>query len=166
MFFHQNADGINIEKLDKGCRIFDIDKPNGYKVCIIYMSNKSVEAQSWKDTFLQIQPCNDNYHNTQQFLAITKTFITKQFAEDFEVTKTDQIDLLNRSIDYFKTPDSFDKREFEKEVFYHPEMIKSFQNFDSQYRQSNEIDIRDNFEISTQAVKKTSKSFQKCFKAG
>lgn len=164
LFSLQYDDGINIDKLDKGCLIFNRAKSEGYKVCIIDKSNKSTEAQYWKDAFLQIKPCNDNYHNTQQFLAITKNFVTKQFVEDFEVSKTDQIDLLNRSIDYFKTHDAFDKKEFEKEVFYHPEMIKSFRNFDSQYRQTNEIDIEDSFDISPQAVKKQARVFKSVLK--
>ncbi|MBL7723617.1 MAG: nucleoid-associated protein [Chitinophagaceae bacterium] len=164
IFSLQYDDGISIDKLDKGCLIFNIAKEEGYKVCIIDKSNKSAEAQYWKDTFLQIKPCSDNFHNTQQFLAITKNFVTKQFAEDFEVTKTDQIDLLNRSIEYFKTHDAFDKKEFEKEVFYHPEMIKSFRNFDSQYRQNNEIDIEDSFDISPQAVKKQARVFKSVLK--
>ena len=43
-FSIRHDDGINIEKLDKGCLIFDIDKDSGYKVCIIDKSNKSSEA--------------------------------------------------------------------------------------------------------------------------
>lgn len=164
VFSLQYDDGISIDKLDKGCLIFNIAKSEGYRVCIIDKSNKSAEAQYWKDTFLQITPCKDNYHNTQQFLVITKNFVTKQIPEDFEVTKTDQIDLLNRSIDYFKTHDAFNKKEFEKEVFYHPEMIKSFRNFDSQYRQNNEIDIDDSFDISLHAVKKQAKVFKSVLK--
>jgi hypothetical protein len=37
-------DGINIEKLDKGCLIFALDKDSGYKVCILDKSNKTSEA--------------------------------------------------------------------------------------------------------------------------
>ena len=54
--------------------------------------------------------------------------------------------------------------EFEKEVFQHPEMIESFRSFDQSYRQENEIDVADNFEISAQAVKKQARVFKSVLK--
>ena len=117
-FLIQYEDGINIEKLDKGCLIFNVDKDTGYKVCIVDKSNKNIEAHYWKDTFLQLKPCQDEYHQTKEFLNITKNYVTKQLAEEFEVSKAEQIDLLNRSVEYFKTHDTFDKKDFEKEVFH------------------------------------------------
>ncbi len=157
-------DGIGIDKLDKGCLIFNIEKEKGFKVCILDKSNKSAEAQFWKDNFLMIIPANDGYHNTREFLTIAKNYITKQFAEDFDISKTDQIDLLNRSVDYFKNHDSFEKDDFEKEVFYHPQTIKSFREFDEKYRAQNEMQISDNFEISSAAVKKQSRIFKSVLK--
>ena len=157
-------DGINIEKLDKGCLIFDIDQENGYKVCSIDKSNRSVDAHYWKDTFLQITPCNDNFNSTKEFLNITKKFITKQIPEEYEVTKADKVDLLNRSMDYFKSNDAFDQNEFETEVFQDENMIESFHNFDNNYKIDNGLDIGDNFGISAEAVKKQSRLFKSIIK--
>lgn len=157
-------EGTNINKLDKGCLIFNLDKDNGYKICIIDNLNKSNEAAYWKDDFLSIQPIKNEFHQTNQFLGITKQFVTKQLTEDFEVTKADQIDLLNRSVEYFKTHDNFDKKEFEKEVFQDTGIIKSFRNFDNNYRQENDIDLSDSFEISPQAVKKQARVFKSVLK--
>ena len=91
-------------------------------------------------------------------MEIAKNFVAKQLPEEFEVGKTEQIDLLNRSVEYFKTNDSFNKKEFEKEV------IKSFRNYDKSYRDENSIKMTDNFEISAQAVKKQSKIFKSVLK--
>lgn len=157
-------DGINIDKLDKGCLIFNVDKEEGFKVCIVDKSNKSIEAQYWKDTFLHLKPCNDNYHSTREFLNITKQYLTTQVSEDFEIHKADKIDLLNKSVEYFKSHDSFDKEEFENDVFNNNELIESFRNFDGQYRENNDISIQDNFEISSQAVKKQSRGFKSVLK--
>jgi len=157
-------DGINIEKLDKACLILNSDRDNGFKVCSIDKSNKSNEAQFWKDNFLQITPCNDSYHLTKDFLNITKSFVTKKLTEDFEVSKADQIDLLNRSVEYFKTNESFDKQDFENQVFQDETVIKSFQNFDEEYREKNEISKDNNFEVSPQAVKKQARIFKSVLK--
>ena len=95
---------------------------------------------------------------------IAKDFVTKEIANEFVVTKTDQIDLLNRSVEYFRTHDSFNKKDFEQEVFQDKEIIKSFRNFDETYRESHDIELSDDFEISTQAVKKQAKIFKSVLK--
>lgn len=155
--------GVNIGKLDKGCFIFNLKAEDGYTVCIVD-SNKSNDTQYWKDDFLSIQPIADNYHFTKNFLSITKDFVTKQLSEEFDVSKADKIDLLNRSVEYFKSHDTFEKDSFVEEVFDNPEMIKSFRNFDEQYRENKNVDISDNFQISSQAVKKQSRVFKSVLK--
>lgn len=80
------------------------------------------------------------------------------------MSKTDQIDLLNRSVDYFKTHEVFDKEEFETEVFGSENLIESFRNFDQRYSEANEVSIDDSFEISTQAVKKQARVFKSVLK--
>jgi len=155
--------GVNIDKLDKGCLIFNLEEGNGYKVCIVD-SNKSNETQYWKDEFLSIRPASDNYHFTKDFLSITKNFITKKIPHDFGVSKADQIDFLNRSVEYFKNNETFEKTDFEKEVFQDNNIIDSFRNFDEDYRRDNEIEISNNFDISTQAVKKQARAFKSVLK--
>lgn len=156
--------GINISKLDKGCLVYNTGKDNGYVLSIVDNTNKGSEAQYWKDDFLSVLVLNNDFHQTNQFLGITKQYVTKQLDEDFEISKTDKIDLLNRSVDYFKTHDQFDKEEFEAEVFHHSNIIKSFRQFDETYRKENEIELSDSFIISEQAVKKQARVFKNVLK--
>lgn len=156
--------GINTNKLDKGCLIFNTEEDNGFLISVVDNTNKSSEAQYWKDDFLGIQPIKNDFHQTNQFLGIAKQFVTKQLSEDFEVSKTDKIDFLNRSVDYFKKHETFDKQEFETVVFGDIDVIKSFQKFDQTYRQENEVELSDNFEISAQAVKKQARVFKSILK--
>lgn len=157
-------DGINIEKLDKGCLIFNTGRDSGYVVSIVDKLNKSTEAQFWKDHFLMLKPCNDDYHQTRDFLTLTRNYATKQLPEDFEVGRTGQIDVLNRSLDYFKTHETFDKQEFEQVVFQNPDMIQSFRKFDAAYREEHDVEVEGNFDISVQAVKKQSRIFKSVLK--
>jgi hypothetical protein len=157
-------DGINIEKLDKGCLIFNTNKEHGYKISIVDKSNKSGEAQFWKESFLNLKPCSDDYHYTKDFLNIAKNFVTKQLTEEFEVSKADQIDLLNKSVEYFKTHETFEKKEFEEIVFQDKGIIKSFRNFDEQYRETNDVEIADSFDVSAPALKKQAKIFKSVLK--
>ncbi|MET4080216.1 hypothetical protein ABIB40_000156 [Pedobacter sp. UYP30] len=157
-------DGINVDKLDKGCLIFNAEKESGFKICIVDKSNKSNDARYWVDFFLNVKNRKTNFHQTNQFLGITKQFVTNQLAEDIEVSKADQIDFLNRSVDYFKKNETFDKQEFETEVLASANVIESFRKFDKTYRQENEVELSDNFEISAQAVKKQARAFKNILK--
>jgi 37-kD nucleoid-associated bacterial protein len=163
-YYLHYEDGINIEKLDKGCLILNTDKDSGYKVCVVDKSSKAGEAQFWREAFLNIKPFKDEYHFTKQFLNITKNYVTLQLDEEFEVNKADKIDLLNRSVDYFKTHESFDKKEFEKDVLQDTGIIKSFRKYDESYREDNNLELADNFEISSQAVKKQARVFKSVLK--
>ncbi len=156
--------GFEIKGVDKGCIIFNSNKSTGFKVLIIDNSNKSEEARYWKDDFLNLKPIATDFHQTSQFLGIAKNFVTKQLDVMFEVSKTDKIEMLNRSVEYFQTHESFDKKEFEQGVFQDSDIRKSFRNFDITYRQENEIEITDNFDISPKAVKKYSRVFKSVLK--
>ncbi|MEY4876248.1 MAG: hypothetical protein RL708_1397 [Bacteroidota bacterium] len=156
--------GIDLSKFDKGCLVLNTNKEAGFDVLIIDNQNKGDEAIYWKDLFLGLASQENIYHQTNQFLSIAKGFVTKQLDGEFEVSKADKIDLLNRSVEYFKTHDEFDKNEFEEEVFVNKEIIKSFRSYDESYRQSHEIELEDTFEISPQAVKKQARVFKSVLK--
>ncbi len=156
--------GIPVRKFDKGCLIFNTKVNNGYLVSVTDNTNRGDEAQYWKREFLGVQPIANEFHQTHEFLGIAKNYVTKKLQEEFEVNKADKIDLLNRSVEYFKTHETFDMKEFEEEVFQDSGIIKSFRNFDNSYRLKNEIEITDSFDISPQAVKKQARVFKSILK--
>lgn len=155
--------GFEIDRIDKVCIIFNTQKIDGYRVFIVDNASKSEEAKYWKDAFLKVKPIANEFHQTNQIMTITKDFVTKKLSGE-EVSKADQIDLLNRSVDYFKTHDSFDKKEFEKEVLQDTHLIKSFRSFDANFREQNNIELNDSFDISLPAVKKQARVFKSVLK--
>jgi hypothetical protein len=157
-------EGINIDKLDKACIILDAEEETGYQVCIIDKTNSSQDTHFWRDQFLNVRPRSDDFHHTKNYLDYTKTFVTDQLKEEFELTKADQIDILNKSIDYFKKNDHFDAQEFSENVFEDNNMIESFQQFGNEYQREREIEIPDNFAVSSPAVKKQSRVFKSVLK--
>ena len=157
----ESEQGINIKKLDKGCLIFNKERENGYVVAVVDNTNKGIEAQYWIDDFLHVRQRKDEYANTQNVMAMAKNFVTKALPEQFEVSKADQIDLLNRSLEFFKEKDTFDMEEFANEVIEQPEVIESFHNFKREYESENDIIIDDNFAISNYAFKKQQRSYKR-----
>nr|MBK9653785.1 nucleoid-associated protein [Bacteroidota bacterium] len=158
---HEN--GINVNKLDKGCMIFNSSEDSGFQLCITG-GNKSSDTQYWKNDFLNIKPASDNYHHTKDFLSVTREYLTKQLSEEFEVSKADKIDLLNRSVAYFKANEKFEKNDFENEVIQDKKMIKSFRTFNETYSAENDLEIADSFDISSQALKKQARIFKSVLK--
>lgn len=157
----ESEQGINIKKLDKGCLIFNKERENGYVVAVVDNTNKGIEAQYWIDDFLHVRQRKDEYANTQNAMAMAKNFVTKALPEQFEVSKADQIDLLNRSLEFFKEKETFDMEEFASEVIEQPEVIESFHNFKREYESENDIVIDDNFAISNYAFKKQQRSYKR-----
>ncbi|PTS99093.1 hypothetical protein DBR11_13275 [Pedobacter sp. HMWF019] len=157
-------EAINISKLDKGCLIINTEKEQGYKIAVIDQTNRSAEAVYWKDEFLKLRIRNDNYHQTSNVLGVYKNFVTQKLDEDFEISKADKIDLLNRSIKYFKEKDSFDLDEFSSEVIANAEGIESFKNYKKSYEEEFDTAIPDSFDISDAAVKKQARDYKSVLK--
>ncbi|WP_315817899.1 nucleoid-associated protein [Paraflavitalea speifideaquila] len=44
-------EGVNINKLDKGCLIFNTNTVEGYKVCVVDSTNKQNDTQYWVTDF-------------------------------------------------------------------------------------------------------------------
>jgi len=160
----ESEKGVNINKLDKGCLIFNTEKENGYVVAVVDNTNKGAEAHYWIDDFLHVRPRKDEYYDTQNILSLCKNFVTKGLPQQFEVSKADQVDFLNKSVQFFKEKESFDMAEFASEVIEQPDLIKSFNQYKSDFQKEREIQISDNFPISESAVKKQARSIKSIIK--
>ncbi|MBL0357907.1 MAG: nucleoid-associated protein [Chitinophagaceae bacterium] len=156
-------EAINIKKLDKGCLIFNTEKEEGYKVTVVDTANRS-EALYWMDEFLQLKVRNDNYNQTNNVLSVYKTFVTEKMDGAFDISKADKIDLLNRSISYFKKKDHFDLEEFSNEVIANEQGIALFRDYKKQYEQEFEAPIDDSFSINNMAVKKQARVYKSVLK--
>jgi hypothetical protein len=156
--------GVEVSKFDKGCLVFPTNAENGFDVLIYDSTNKGEEAVFWRETFLNVLPQANEYFQTNQFMSLAKQFIADQLPQEYEVAKTDQIDLLNKSVEYFRANEQFDKKNFEKEVFDDSGMIKAFRKFETSYMEMNDLDIPERFDISTQAVKKQARVFKSVLK--
>ncbi|MBS4013055.1 MAG: nucleoid-associated protein [Bacteroidetes bacterium] len=160
----QSEKGVNINKLDKGCIVFNTEKETGFVSLVIDNSSKGEEAHYWIDEFLQLRQRKDEYYNTQSVMQMCKNFVTKELPQKFEVSKADQIAMLNRSVQFFKENDSFDLEDFSNEVVEQPEVIEAFRSFKNDFQREHDMDIAENFDISEQAVKKQARYIKSVIK--
>ena len=157
----QTEKGINIKKLDKGCLIFNKDRDSGYIVAIVDNAGKGVEARYWLNDFLHVRRRKDEYTNTQNFMTLAKNFVTQELPKELGTSKADQIDLLNKSLDFFKDKDTCDIDDFTNEVMIDPDIIEKFHHYKQRCEDESGTSINNSFSISETARKKQQRSFKR-----
>ncbi|HEY0976664.1 MAG TPA: nucleoid-associated protein [Flavobacteriales bacterium] len=152
-------------------RGFGTVRPN--KACLVLFTPESptvfivddgTNTEYWQQDFIGHRPKQDHVNSTNHVLDLTRNFITQQLPQDYEIAKADQIDLLNRSVQYFKSHDAFDKEEFTQEVFQDERAIRSFNAFSDRFQDEHHVELQDSFEISSHAVKRQARVFKSVLK--
>ncbi len=156
-------EGMSTHKLDKACLIFNRNAQEGYALSIVDHVNRG-EAIFWVEDFLQARQRRDSYSNTHDALSICKDFAVKELPKQFELSRADQADFLNRSVNYFKENERFNMQDFAQQVIGQPEVIDVFDHYASQYQNERGIDLGDDFAISQGAVKKQSRALKSVIK--
>jgi len=163
--FSVNYDeGINIEKLDKGCLIFNTEAEKGYFVAIEDHTNRGSDAVYWKNKFLKAIPRQDDYFHTSNYMQLCKSFCTEVLDKKEQVEKVDQIDFLNRSADFFAKKETFVATDFESEVIAAPHIIDQFRGYKEDFREKQDLPIYDEFSINADAVKGGKKVYKSILK--
>lgn len=155
-------EGIDTNKIDKSCLVVFLNKEEGFRV--INVDKNNYDANYWIRDFLDIEVVNDNYQQTKNYLLATESFVNNQLEEDYEISKSEKINLFNRTVDFFKNNEGFEIEEFAGDVFKNPQVEKSYKKFIESYSRENELSLVDDFSISQSAVKKQSKIFKRIIK--
>ena len=158
-----SCQGINVDKLDKGCLVFNTEREEGFAVCVVDNTNRA-EARYWIDDFLHVRPRQDNYHNTHNVLAMCKKYVTGHLPSEFDVSKADQAEMLNETMKYFREQDNFSLDDFSEKVIRQPEVMESFSRYKQEYEQERDIRIEDEFAISDSAVRKQARAYKSVIK--
>jgi hypothetical protein len=155
--------GTSLRKLDHGALILNLDADNGYYINLVNKGNV-LESECWANAFLTITQRKDNCYNTQNILTVCQQYFDNHIKEDFDVKRIDQVDLLNRTISFFKDESNFNIEKFEKEVIGNEEVIENFKNFKNNFLSDYEIELDDDFYISDYAVKKQARYLKSIIK--
>ncbi len=155
--------GIPLSKIEKGCLIFNIEEEEGFVLCSID-KGKGEDFGIWADEFLGIKQREDEFFDTENTLTLCKSFVMDQMPEEFEVSRVDQADLLNKSVSFFKESDSFEISDFADKVLVQDELKQSFEDYKKRYEEVYEVELNDQFDISKNAVKKHARFFKSIIK--
>lgn len=157
--------GIDIGKLDKGAIIFNSEADKGFVVSVVDSTNRGLDAIYWKDNFLHLRQRQDEYYNTHQVMQVYKKFVTDEMPQEYEsLSRADQADLLNKSVNFFKQNESFDLDDFTRDVIGQPDVIDHFKEYKENYEREYDVQLPDSFDISEGAVKKQARSYKSVIK--
>lgn len=145
----QTEMGININRLDKGCLIFNVEKERGFWVTAVDNINRGKDAKYWISDFLKIRPRNNSYNQTESLISSTREFIA-QLPET--ITKIEKINMLNRSACELKK-ETVNIDDYAENVFQNKEVVEEFKKFDKQQHINNGIEFINDLELSPMAVK-------------
>ena len=140
--------GINLNKLDKGCLVFNLKKEEGYK--ILSVDSNKYDTKYWLDSFLGISPFEDSNFQTKKYLKFCQDFAKDVVlpAED----KKEEVMFMNRSVNYFAKNDDFEETNFLNEVVSNPELIPEFKHYKSEKAPKYSIEDLTEFPIANTAV--------------
>lgn len=151
--------GLGNLKPNKACLVvFTLDAPT------VFVLDDHENTDYWQKDFIGHQAKHDHVNSTSNVLELTKSFITEQLPQEFETPRADQIDLLNRSVQYFKENTEFDRATFAQQVFEEEGMIEAFDKFGKTYKETSNRAFDDQFEISSHAVKRQARVFKSVLK--
>ncbi|MFD2101130.1 nucleoid-associated protein [Flagellimonas iocasae] len=140
--------GININKLDKGCIIFNTQKEEGYKV--LSVDSNRYDAKYWLENFLGLIPLTDENFLTKNYLKFCQNFAKDVVlpAED----KQQEVLFMNRAVNHFAKNDNFEETSFLNEVMENPDLIPEFKHYKVEKGPKYSIEDVSNFDIANKAV--------------
>jgi hypothetical protein len=149
-------EGVNLNKLDKGCLIFNYKKEEGYK--ILSVDSNRYDARYWLEHFLNVDAFQDENFMTKKYLKFCQSFAKDVVfpAED----KKQEVMFMNRAVNHFAKNDTFEETAFLNEVMDNPDLIPEFKNYKVDKGEKYSIEDVTNFPIANAAVTDARKSIK------
>lgn len=140
-FSVESQTGMNINKLDKGCLVFNMKREDGFVACVVDNSNRS-DAKYWLNDFLQLKRCEDDFRQTEQAVAMCKSFIS-HLPEEYD--KATKAVMMNKVIETLGedvvTLDNIANRAFEPTG-----ASEAFYSYADEYQTMQEMTFKDSFQ--------------------
>ena len=148
--------GISLNKLDKGCLIFNCEKEEGYK--ILSVDSNRYDTKYWLEHFLGVDALNDENFKTKKYLKFCQDFAKDVVlpAED----KKEQVMFMNRAVNHFAKNDEFEETSFLNEVIDNPELIPEFKHYKTERAPKYQIEDLTTFPIANKAVSAARKTIK------
>lgn len=148
--------GVNLNKLDKGCLIFNHKKEEGYK--ILSIDSNRYDTKYWLEHFLSVDIFADENFQTKKYLKLCQDFAKEVVfpAED----KKEEVMFLKRTVNHFAKNDQFEETTFLNDVIDNPELIPEFKLYKAEKAPKYSIEDLTTFPIANTAVSEARKKMK------
>jgi len=152
--------GINPEKIDKGCLILNHFPHKGYYV--LTFDRSGGDTRFWVRDFLGVVPVTDSSFLTNKYANMAVAFVEKENKETAKTTESDAppwegCTAARDAITYFEEKENFSLHEFEQEVLKTPEAVAKFTEHRERFEREEGQKLDDSFAISKKDVNKAKK---------
>ncbi len=140
--------GVNLNKLDKGCLVFNHKKEEGYKV--LSVDSNRYDAKYWLENFLGVEAFADENFYTKKYMKFCQDFAKDVVlpAED----KKEEVMFMNRAVNHFAKNDEFEETAFLNDVIDNPDLIPEFKHYKVEKAPKYQIEDLTSFPIANNAV--------------
>lgn len=149
--------GININKLDKGCIVFNQNAELGYKILLVDNTNNR-EAKYWEEDFMNVTLIQDSFTKTKEIVNICKKFTEDRYIDD----KKEKAIILNSTYEYLKENEKFETNDFIENVVERKEDKLKLKEYIDGYTKV-KMDINE-FDISENAIKEIKREIKNLIK--
>ncbi len=161
--------GINPEKIDKGCLILNHLASKGYYV--LTFDRTGSDSRFWVRDFLGVVPITDSPFLTNKYANMAVAFLEKEKKEapkkasaNDDAPPWDASSAARDAITYFEQKENFSLQEFEEQVLKSPEAAAKFAAHRSKIEEEQGHRLEDQFEISKKDVSKAKKKIPSVMK--
>jgi hypothetical protein len=160
--------GINPDKIDKGCLILDHFPNKGYYA--ITFDRSGTDSRFWVRDFLGLLPITDPSFLTKNYAQMAVAFLEKE-AKDHKATNTATDDsppwettgAARDALGYFEEKDTFSLQEFEESVLKTPDARARFAEHKSKIEEETGNPLQETFEISRKDLNPTKRRVNQSF---
>ncbi len=140
--------GVFLNKLDKGCIIFNVEKEEGFK--LLTVDSNKYDTKYWLEHFLGVAPFADSNFHTKKYIKFCQDFAKDVIlpAED----KKEEVMFMNRAVNHFAKNDNFEETEFLNDVIENPNLIPEFKHYKVEKAPKYQIEDLTEFPIANTAV--------------
>ncbi|MBC1290848.1 nucleoid-associated protein [Listeria booriae] len=158
--------GVNINKLDKGCLIFNENSTAGYRIAIVDSSAKAggEVARYWKNEFLNVAPIEDKGFLTKEFINICDRFVKNAYGENLMKDQGDNIEFRNAAHRYLEDNTEFKTEDFVENIFHDEKSKDEFIGFKKKIEEEKGMLPIENFVVASNVVTKLKKVFSTSIK--
>lgn len=155
--------GINPEKIDKGCLILNHHPHKGYHV--LTFDRSGADSRFWVRDFLGVVPVTDSPFLTKGYTDMAVAFVKEEEkakkaagggeADDSPPWET--ASAAKEALAYFEEKEHFSLQEFEEQVLRTPEAVAKFKEHRAKVEEEQGQRFEESFEISKKDVSKAKK---------